>query len=175
MPLEAMNLDGPDVLARDLNAAFDPKDAQGLLDHTLSQMGCIALVCSFGTESVVLLDMVAKVDRTTPILFIETGMLFPETLTYQQTLADELGLSNVKLVRPASEDLAAVDPDNRLHETDTDGCCDIRKVRPLERALTPYSGWITGRKRIHGGQRKALDMAEVEGNRLKLNPLATSG
>ncbi|MGR3365290.1 MAG: phosphoadenylyl-sulfate reductase [Maritimibacter harenae] len=172
MPLEAYKVPRPEDIAATLNDGFDDKDAPGLLKHALTEYGNIALVSSFGTESVVLLHMISKIDRNAPVLFLETGMLFPETLEYQRTLAGELGLTNIQVVRPAAEDLAARDPRGVLHQTDTDGCCDIRKVLPLERALTPFAGWITGRKRIHGGQRKALDLAEVEGPRLKINPLA---
>lgn len=172
MPLEALAMPSPGDTAAAVNARFDAKDAPGLLKFGLTEIGNIALVSSFGTESVVLLHMISKIDKTAPVLFLETGMLFPETLAYQERLAGDLGLTGIRIVRAAPEDLAARDPDNRLHETDTDGCCDVRKVLPLERALTPYAGWITGRKRIHGGQRKVLDLAEVEGARLKLNPLA---
>ncbi|HBZ45192.1 MAG TPA: phosphoadenylyl-sulfate reductase, partial [Maritimibacter sp.] len=147
-------------------------DAQGVVEAALTENGHVALVSSFGTESIVLLDMVSRVDQGAPVLFLETGMLFPETLDYQKDVALILGLTNVQVVRPAPEDLAAKDPFNRLHLGNTDACCDIRKVLPLERALTPFDGWITGRKRVHGGQRAQLDLAEIEGDRLKFNPLA---
>ncbi len=172
MPLEALAYPMSTDIARSINASFAPKDAPGLLEHALTQAGHIALVSSFGTESIVLLDMVAAIDRDAPVLFLETGMLFAETLAYQQDVARQLGLTNLQVVRPSPEDLKARDPFGRLHMADTDGCCDIRKVLPLERALAPFDGWITGRKRVHGGQREALDLAEVEGDRLKFNPLA---
>lgn len=172
MPLEALAYPMSTDIAQSINAGFAPKDAPGLLEHALTKSGHIALVSSFGTESIVLLDMVAAIDRSAPVLFLETGMLFAETLAYQQDVARQLGLTNLQVVRPSPEDLKARDPFGRLHMADTDGCCDIRKVLPLERALTPFDGWITGRKRVHGGQREALDLAEVEGDRLKFNPLA---
>ncbi len=172
MPLEALAYPDRHDVARQINERFDPMDAQGVVEAALTENGHVALVSSFGTESIVLLDMVSRVDQGAPVLFLETGMLFPETLDYQKDVALILGLTNVQVVRPAPEDLAAKDPFNRLHLGNTDACCDIRKVLPLERALTPFDGWITGRKRVHGGQRAQLDLAEIEGDRLKFNPLA---
>lgn len=172
MPLEAAARPlGADPVA-ELNARFAELPTQSFVDHVLSAQGEVALVSSFGTESVVLLDMVARADRHAPVLFLETGMLFAETLAYQHDIADRLGLTNLQVVRPAPADLAARDPFGRLHMADSDACCDIRKVRPLEAALAPFDGWITGRKRMHGGQRVALDLAESDGQRTKFNPLA---
>ncbi|MBV7379315.1 phosphoadenylyl-sulfate reductase [Maritimibacter dapengensis] len=172
MPLEALAYPMREDIAATINLQFAETDAQSFVEHVLTEHGNVALVSSFGTESIVLLDLVARADRNAPVLFLETGMLFAQTLEYQQDVAEQLGLTNVKVVRPAAEDLKTKDPFGRLHMGDTDACCDIRKVLPLERALTPYDGWITGRKRVHGGQRKQLDLAEVEGDRLKFNPLA---
>ncbi len=172
MPLEALNMPSNVDIAAQVNAQFDDKDALGLLKAALTEHGKIAMVSSFGTESVVLLHMISKIDKNAPILFVETGMLFAETLAYQQSLAAEFGLTNVQLVKPDAAYLAAKDPDGTLHQVSTDACCDIRKVAPLERALLPFNGWITGRKRIHGGQRMSLDLAETEGPRIKFNPLA---
>ena len=135
--------------------------------------GRIALVSSFGADSVVLLHMVAEINPATPVLFNETGMLFAETLAYQREVAAELGLTNVRLVRPTLASLSAADPSGTLHATDTDACCHLRKVVPLNRALEPYGAWITGRKRFQAHTRAALPFAEYdEARRIKLNPLA---
>lgn len=135
--------------------------------------GSIALVSSFGAESVVLLHMVAQINPATPVLFNETGMLFPETLAYQREVAEELGLSNTRLIRPTRVSLAASDPTGTLHQRDTDACCHLRKVVPLNRALEPFSAWITGRKRFQSRSRAEMPFAERDGaHRMKLNPLA---
>jgi phosphoadenosine phosphosulfate reductase len=135
--------------------------------------GRIALVSSFGAESVVLLHMVSRINPATPVLFNETGMLFPETLAYQREVAAELGLTNVRIVRPTAASLAAVDRNGRLHLADTDACCHLRKVVPIERALEPFAAWITGRKRYQSGTRKGMPLVEHDGaHRVKLNPLA---
>jgi len=134
----------------------------------------VALVSSFGADSAVLLHMVAQIDRTTPVLFLETGMLFPETLDYQQGLASRLGLTDLRLIRPDPADLASDDADGTLHQENTDACCFIRKTLPLRRALEPFGAWITGRKRAQAATRAGLELFEEdrENGLLKVNPLA---
>lgn len=160
--------------ARDLNARFRHHSATSVLHGALRNAGKIALVSSFGAESVVLLHMVAVTDKTTPVLFIDTEMLFTETLVYQAELAERLDLRNLRIIRADATATAAGDPDGTLHRTDPDACCSLRKTEPLNRALADYDGWITGRKRFQSGTRAALDFFEAEEgtNRLKVNPLA---
>ncbi|MFO7854073.1 MAG: phosphoadenylyl-sulfate reductase [Paracoccaceae bacterium] len=160
----------------DDGAAPEAREAVALarLETALaSHPGRIALVSSFGAESVVLLHMVSRLDSGTPVLFGETGMLFPETLSYQRKIAETLGLSDIRHLHPDPADLAAEDRDGALHRRDDRACCRIRKVLPLERALAGFDAWITGRKRSQSPGRAALPFAERDGaGRLKLNPLA---
>lgn len=135
--------------------------------------GRIALVSSFGAEAAVLLDLVARIDPATPVLFLETGKHFAETIEYRQALARHIGLRDVRDVRPDPGALAASDPDATLSARDTDACCDLRKVRPLRRALGGFDAWFTGRKRFHGGERETLPGIEVEDGRVKINPLTS--
>ncbi len=135
--------------------------------------GRIALVSSFGAEAAVLLDLVARIDPATPVLFLETGKHFGETIEYRRALARHIGLSDVRDVRPDPGDLAAHDPDGTLSARDPDACCDIRKVRPLALSLTGFDAWFTGRKRFHGEARQTLPAIEVEDGRVKINPLAS--
>ncbi len=134
--------------------------------------GQIAAVSSFGTESAVLLHMVAQADPATPVVFTDTLKMFPETLTYRDTLVERLGLLDVRVIQPDASLLAAKDPDGIRHGYDPDGCCDLRKVEPLARGLAPFEAWISGRKGFQAGTRRALPRFEVENGRLKLNPLA---
>ncbi len=134
--------------------------------------GEIAVVSSFGTESAVMLHMVAQVDPTTPILFLDTGKLFGETLRYRDQLVDHLGLRDVRILRPDPVDLDEADPDGTLWARDPDACCHARKVAPLERGLQGFAAWINGRKRHHGGLRQGLSSVEMVDGRVKLNPLA---
>ena len=135
----------------------------------------LALVSSFGAESAVLLHLVSQVKPDMPVLFLDTGMLFGQTLDYRRNLAARLGLTGVLDLRPAFTDLATADPEARLWETDTDGCCHVRKVLPLDRALQGYDAWITGRKRFHGGDRVSLPVVEAADHQVKFNPLANWG
>ncbi|TNF63608.1 MAG: phosphoadenylyl-sulfate reductase, partial [Rhodobacteraceae bacterium] len=155
-----------------LNARYRHHSATDVLLGAIRDAGSIALVSSFGAESVVLLHMVAVAKRDLPVLFVDTEMLFTETLVYQQDLTERLGLRDVRIVRAA--DSAGHDPDGSLHRRDTDACCALRKTRPLQAALQDFDGWITGRKRFQSGSRATLDFFEVEEGkgRIKVNPLA---
>lgn len=154
-----------------LNQRLQGATAPVVLQYALSQMGRVALVSSFGAEAAVLLHMVAQIDRAAPVLFIDTELLFPETLSYQQALTDQLGLTAVTTLRSA--DITAQDPDNTLHQTDPDACCALRKTAPLQSALAGFDGWITGRKRYQSGRRATLETFETDGPRIKINPLVS--
>jgi phosphoadenosine phosphosulfate reductase len=134
--------------------------------------GRLAVVSSFGTESAVLLKFVADVDRSLPVLFLDTLWLFKETLAYRDTLIDHLGLTDVRTITPSPSTLAVRDPKRDLCFRDQDACCGIRKVAPLERELATFDGWISGRKRYQGGDRARLEIVEADGRRIKFNPLA---
>jgi len=132
----------------------------------------LALVSSFGTESAALLKVMADVDPVIPVIFLDTGWLFEETLAYRDTLIATLGLRDVRSIKPLQDILTAEDPDRELWFSDPDACCRIRKVEPLKRALAPFRGWINGRKRFQGGLRADIPVVEDDGARLKFNPFA---
>ncbi len=134
--------------------------------------GRAAVVSSFGAESAVVLSLVAEIDRAVPVIFLDTGQHFPETLAYRDALADRLGLSDLRVVHPLADDVTRFDPDGRLWHTAPDHCCFLRKALPLERALVGFAGWITGRKRYHGDLRTTLPRIEAVDGRIKINPLA---
>jgi phosphoadenosine phosphosulfate reductase len=160
--------------AAHLNAGYRNHSAVAVLSRALddAEVGPLAMVSSFGAESVVLLHMLSVMDRHRPVLFLETGMLFPETLAYQREVAERLGLTDVQVIRPNPADLFAGDPEGDLHGGDPDACCALRKTAPLERALAGFDAWVTGRKRFQSGERAALEFFEAEAGRLKVNPLA---
>lgn len=136
-------------------------------------VGNTALVSSFGAESVVLLHMVSIIKPETPVVFIDTEMLFPETLEYQHEVAQKLGLENIRVIKANEIAIKERDPFGRLHMADPDSCCSLRKLEPLENALSEFDAWITGRKRFQAGTRAALDLFEnEEDKRIKINPLA---
>ena len=161
-----------------LNARYRHHGATAVLEHALRDrdVGRVALVSSFGAESVVLLHLLSVTAPHTPVLFIDTQMLFPETLAYQKTLAERLYLTDLRTIGPQPERIAMDDPDGTLHLVDPDACCALRKTEVLETALTGFDGWITGRKRYQGAARQDVEFFEAEGDtRIKINPLAHWG
>ena len=159
-----------------LNDRYRHHAATTVLRHALGDpdLGRVALVSSFGAESVALLHLVSVIAPDTPVLFLETGMLFRETLAYQTELAARLDLRDIRILRPDPALRAATDPYGALHLTEPDQCCALRKTQPLEQALQGFDAWITGRKRYQGQTRSALDFFEQEDatGRVKINPLA---
>ncbi|MGJ8626781.1 MAG: phosphoadenylyl-sulfate reductase [Sulfitobacter sp.] len=159
-----------------LNRDLRHHSATDVLRRAVREVPNLALVSSFGAESVALLHLAAMVERDLPVLFIDTEMLFAETLVYQQELSERLGLRNVTILRAA--DIATQDPDGTLHQSNPDACCALRKSVPLNTALAEFNGWITGRKRFQSDTRAALEFFEVESPndgsapRIKVNPLA---
>ena len=134
----------------------------------------LALVSSFGTESAALLKVMADVDPAIPVIFLDTGWLFEETLAYRDTLIETLGLRDVRSIKPLEQTLSREDPDRELWFSDPDACCRIRKVEPLARALQQFRAWINGRKRFQGGLRADIAVVEDDGIRLKFNPFANA-
>jgi len=164
----------PAEYARVLSAAWDGLDAEAVLRAAAEGpfAGGLALVSSFGADSAVLLDMIARIDRALPVIFIDTGKLFGETLRYRDALIARLGLTDVRSVKPTPQRLSEVDPDGTLWFRDTDACCNVRKVETLSIAVEGFSAWITGRKRYQADTRAGLPLVEVDGAKYKINPLA---
>jgi phosphoadenosine phosphosulfate reductase len=160
--------------AEELDRALRNQSPAAVIAAALQTVGRerLALVSSFGTESAALLKVMADVDPAIPVIFLDTGWLFEETLAYRDTLIATLGLRDVRSIKPLEETLSHEDPDRELWFSDPDACCRIRKVEPLARALAPFSAWINGRKRFQGGLRAAIPVVEEDGIRLKFNPFA---
>ena len=160
--------------AGELDRALRDASPAEVIAAALQEVGRerLALVSSFGTESAALLKVMADVDPAIPVVFLDTGWLFEETLAYRDTLIATLGLRDVRSIKPLNETLSREDPDRELWFSDPDACCRIRKVEPLARALAPFSAWINGRKRFQGGLRAELPVVEEDGARLKFNPFA---
>ena len=159
-----------------LNRMFRGASTQDMLEAVIRDglAGDLAVVSSFGAESAVLLQLVASVDRQVPVLFLDTGKHFAETLAYRDQLVALLGL-NLVVLTPDPEDVARKDETGLRWSYDPDGCCDIRKVRPLEKALGDYDASFTGRKAFQSSTRVNLPRFEVDTSdaqgRLKINPL----
>lgn len=156
-----------------LNTRFADDAGAGLHFALSGALGRVALVSSFGAESAVLLHMVSRIAPETPVLFIDSLMLFPETLSYQRELAEQMDLRDLRIISPDRGILFQRDPDNLLHRANADACCALRKAQPLEQALQGFDGWITGRKQFQGTTRHHLQMFERDDTHLKINPLVS--
>ena len=180
MPEMARKLDTLDVRpsftqadADALNARFEGVGTVEMLRALISEgiLGRTAIVSSFGTESAVLLSLVAGVDPDLPVIFVDTLKMFPETDAYRIALLDRLGMHNRSVITPDPETIAARDETGLRWSYDPDGCCAIRKVEPLARAKQGLDSWISGRKAFQSQTRAALPRFEIEDGRLKVNPL----
>nr|WP_295672602.1 phosphoadenylyl-sulfate reductase [Sphingomonas sp.] len=162
------------VDAAEMNARFEGIGTHDMLAELLTGelKGRIAAVSSFGAESAVLLHIVAQIDQDVPVIFINTQKIFGETLQYRDELSERLGLTDLRVFRPDPRILAAKDATGLRWNYDPDGCCDLRKVEPLRRALAPFDAWISGRKGFQAGTRQTMPRFEEDEGRLKLNPLA---
>lgn len=163
------------VVAESLNGRFGHLQAEAIIEIAMERVGGtdgIAAVSSFGADSAALLHMVSRLDSTLPVLFLDTGQHFGETLEYRDQLADDLGLKNLRIIYPRPEAVTAHDPDSILHKSDTDLCCEIRKIEPMARAVEPYAAWFTGRKRYQSNTRAEMPAFEAVGPRIRINPLA---
>jgi phosphoadenosine phosphosulfate reductase len=166
--------DGTEAEAIALNARYGELGARDVIALALGELfpGRIALVSSFGAESAVLLHLLSEVDRDAPVIFLDTGRLFAETLQYRTRLVEHLGLTGVRTVTPDPQRLLAADPHRALWMTNADLCCQVRKTEPLARALKGLDAWFTGRKRFQSAVRAELRLFEADGERIKINPLA---
>jgi phosphoadenosine phosphosulfate reductase len=134
--------------------------------------GRIAVLSSFGAESALLLAVVAEIDPTVPVIFLDTGKIFPETIRYMSEVQARLGLCNVRRIGPDEQALAARDPRGELWYFDPDACCALRKVEPLRAALPGVEALISGRKRYHGALRRFIPRIEAGDGVIKIDPIA---
>lgn len=161
------------MMDKGIHETYAGLEGRALLEPLIRDYrGRLAVVSSFGAESAVLLHMVSTVDKATPIIFLDTGKQFWETLSYRSMLIDRLGLTGVRSIPPDPADLAAKDPAGTLHRSAPDLCCHIRKTIPLEKALKGFDVVVSGRKRYHGGERRGLTALSIDGGRVKAEPLA---
>ncbi|MBV9627515.1 MAG: phosphoadenylyl-sulfate reductase [Xanthobacteraceae bacterium] len=171
-PPRAAQLGLPD--AASLNRLLADADPLQIMRTAHEVIGCnrLAVVSSFGIESAALLKLVADVDPALPVVLLDTGWLFPETLAHRDAVVAKLGLTDVRSIMPDAHKLQQRDPYADLWSTNPDACCALRKIEPLADALTPFTAWVNGRKRYHGGDRTHIPVVEQDGVRLKFNPLA---
>ncbi|MFT4793670.1 MAG: phosphoadenosine phosphosulfate reductase [Paracoccaceae bacterium] len=171
----AMAAMGAAARAAALETAFADASAEDILRAVFVDgvAGPAALVSSFGAESAALLHLLSRAAPDAPVLLLDTLLLFPETLAYQQDLSVRLGLTGVRRIQPQDATLLREDPADDLREHDTDACCDLRKVRPLAAALMPFGAVVSGRKRFQAATRTHLPRFEADADgRIRVNPMA---
>ena len=155
-----------------LNLEFGLMTPEKILEKSLDIFeDKISYVCSFGTESAILLHIISQIDKSFPIILLNTHFLFDQTLLYKKQLISLLGLNNCKEIFPKKSDLEKFDIDNSLWRTNVEKCCEIRKVIPLNSELKNYDAWVSGRKNYHQGERKNLKPFEVNNKKIVVNPL----
>lgn len=162
----------PDELAA-LNARFEGADPAAILTWAADRfMPAIAATSSFQTQSVALLHLIGQVRPDLPVIFLDTGYHFPETLAYRDQLVAQFGLT-LRIVRADEQRSApARGPGEPLYRRDPDLCCHIHKVEPMQRALDGLAAWITGIRRDQTADRAAaLPLEALPDGRVKVNPL----
>lgn len=150
-------------------AAFQGTPPEAVLEWAIRSFpGRVGLTCSFSGAGVVLAHMISRIDRSVPVIFLDTGFHFPETYAFKDRFAAQYGINLVEY-RPLTDPGA-------LYETDPDGCCAIRKVEPMQRALAGLDAWITALRRDQSDTRSSVEILEyheVDGRPLvKVLPLA---
>ena len=163
-----------DLTVRVLVSLYADLDGAALLAPLIRDEfpGRIAVVSSFGADAAVVLGMVAAIDPTTPVIFLDTRKHFGETLRHRDNLASRLGLTDIRSIQPDPAAVADRDLDGTLWRSDPDACCFLRKVAPLRDALDGFDAWITGRKSFQTAARADLPTIEAADGRIKINPLA---
>src|SRR3954468_475905 len=133
-----------------LEMFYGDLDGKALISAILRDefKGQTALISSFGADAALLLAMVAEVDKSTPVFFLETQKHFPETLDYARDLTQKLSLTQIHWLTPDPQLVANIDAQGELWKTQPNRCCWLRKVEPLNRAVAKLGikALVTGRK-----------------------------
>jgi len=161
----------------DLNSWLQQRSAEERVRWAMTSLpGAHALSSSFGAQSAAILHLVTSVDRAVPVVFIDTGYLFPETYRFADELGARLNL-NLKVYRPALGIAWMEARFGRLWEQGMEGIDRynrLRKVEPMRRALDELGArtWIAGLRRAQTRTRRDIDFLELRDGRWKLHPLA---
>lgn len=168
----------PQALA-DLNARFETAQPQEVVRWTLERSGLdrVAIASAFQAEGTCVIHMATMIRPDAPVLFLETGFQFAETLAFKAQLTDLLDLNVIDVVGEHTVESQEREFGPRLYERDPTLCCEINKVRPMFEALRGLDGWITAFRRDSSptrGNAPILDQYEIEPGRfmVKVNPVA---
>jgi len=167
-------------LVRTLNERFEEAEPQEILRWLLGESGLdrVAVASSFQAEGTCVIDMAVALRPDVPVLFLETGFHFAETLAFKEQLTEDLGLNVVDLVGDHTVESQAEEFGERLYESDPAACCELNKVIPFTRALHGYDAWVTALRRDSSPTRAEtpiLEQYQMEPGAwmVKVNPIAT--
>ena len=166
-----MNFDQNEV--KELNKEFHKSSPEEIIRKSRNLFkDKIVYISSFGIESAVILHMISQIDKNFPIALLNTNFLFKQTLDYKNKLIKSLNLKNFIEIFPDNSNLQKDDPHNNLWKSDVEKCCELRKVKPLNKFLKKYNAWISGRKSYQGGERFDVQPFEFNNGKVVVNPLA---
>jgi len=159
----------------DLNRVFESRTPHDIVTWSVETFSpAIAMSSSFQTQSLPLLHIVSQVAPELPIIFLDTGYHFPETLAFRDRLVGEWGL-NLRVVRAAMprEEFIRQHGDG-LYRRDPDMCCYINKVEPMQRAMKGLRAWISGIRRDQSPTRANTQVLErTPEDVIRVHPMAT--
>ena len=166
-----MNFDQNEV--KELNKEFQQSSPEEIIrkSHNLFK-DKIVYISSFGIESAIILHMISQIDKNFPIALLNTNFLFKQTLDYKNKLIKSFNLKNFVEIFPDNSNLQKDDPNNNLWKSDVEKCCELRKVKPLNKFLKKYNAWMSGRKSYQGGERFEVQPFEFNNGKVVVNPLA---
>jgi phosphoadenosine phosphosulfate reductase len=171
-------LSDPDV--RDLNERFEHAHPREIVRWALADSGLepIAIASAFQADGTCVMHMASEIRPDVPILFLETGFHFAETLAFKARLTERLGLNVADVVGEHTVESQAAAFGDHLYERAPERCCDINKVQPMLAALLGYEAWITAFRRDSSPTRASapiVERYELERGRwiVKVNPVAT--
>lgn len=133
----------------------------------------VVLTCSFQHDGVVLAHMLTTIAPWVPVVFLNTGFHFPETLAYRDDIARRFGIRLRDVTPAVPREQFAAEHGLDLYRRDPDLCCRINKVEPLRQALAGARCWLNGRRRDQASMRSGIAVVErFEGGIHKVNPMA---
>lgn len=167
----------PVASARGWSASLEGQDPDRVVHWAVERFGpSLAIGSSFGRDGLVVLDIARKISPRIPVLFLETGYHFPETLQFRDDLENAWNLNVVNVRSPLTVPEQDARYGRALYARDPDACCQMRKVEPLQKALAQYSAWMTGvRRDQHAGRATTptVEWQELAPGRgvFKVNPM----
>jgi len=165
----------PEIEIAALQRRFEEAYPQDVLRWATETYGQgLAVVTSFGPTGIVTLHMLSEIAPDTPVLTLDTGLLFPETYALMDEIEGRLGLNLIRVKPELTLNEQATQHGSALWESNPDLCCNLRKTVPLGKALDGYAAWISGLRRDQSSQRASTPIIALQAkyNRIKLNPLA---